>query len=147
MKHDADYFDLSDYPEEHFLHSKANKKVLGKMKDETAGVPIEEFVGLRPKMYSLLYGAGEVKKTAKGIGRCHIRKMRHLDYKRSLFDSTKSMATVNMIRSYAHTIFSEQITKVALSPYDDKRYVLEDGITTLAHGHFAKDILYDFDFY
>ena len=25
------------------------------MKDETHGIPIQEFVGLRPKMYSILY--------------------------------------------------------------------------------------------
>ena len=31
------------------------KKVLGKMKDETHGVPIEEFIGLRPKMHSVLF--------------------------------------------------------------------------------------------
>ena len=28
--------------------------VVGKMKDETTGLPIKEFVGLKPKMYSLL---------------------------------------------------------------------------------------------
>ena len=36
------------------------------MKDETAGKPIKEFVGLRFKMYSLLVD-GKEKKTAKGI--------------------------------------------------------------------------------
>ena len=46
-------FDTSDYPNDHFLHSNMNKKVLGKMKDETSGVPINEFVGLRSKMYSI----------------------------------------------------------------------------------------------
>ncbi len=31
--------------------------------------------------------------------------------------------------------------KVALSNFDDKRYILDDGITTLAHGHYRiKDI-------
>ena len=146
MHQDAAYFDTSDYPTSHFLHSNTNKKVLGKMKDETAGIPIEEFVGLRPKMYSLLY-RGEEKKTAKGIGRTHIRKMRHMDYKKALFDRVKSIATVNHIRSYAHDIYSERVTKVALSPFDDKRYVLNDGISTLAHGHFGVDMIEDFDMY
>ena len=59
MVQDAHLFDTSDYPKDHFLHSTVNKKVLEKMKDETAGVPIEEFVGPRPKMYSLLYGGGK----------------------------------------------------------------------------------------
>ena len=48
-------FGTSDYPPSHPLNSTTNKKVLGKMKDETAGIPIQEFVGLRSKMYSLLY--------------------------------------------------------------------------------------------
>ena len=43
-----------------------NKKVFVKMKDETARVPIYEFVG--PKMYSLLYG-GKEKRTDKSIMR------------------------------------------------------------------------------
>ena len=37
-------YDASDYPEDHPLHSKVNKKVLGKMKDECAGRVIEEYV-------------------------------------------------------------------------------------------------------
>ena len=43
-------YDTSDYPKEHPLYSNSNKKVLGKMKDECAGTPIEECVCLRPKM-------------------------------------------------------------------------------------------------
>ena len=31
----------------------ANKKVIGKMKDEYGGVTIDEFVGLKSKMYSI----------------------------------------------------------------------------------------------
>ena len=135
MKEDAHLFDTSDYPENHFLHSTENKKVLGKMKDETAGVPIQEFVGLRPKMYSMLYG-GKEKRTAKGITRACQRRMKHAEYKKSLFERTQTIAVGNVIRSHDHELFSEKMTKVALSPFDDKRYVLDDGFSTLAHGHY-----------
>ena len=51
-------YDTSDYPKDHPLHYIGNKKVLGKMKDECAGRPIREYVGLQPKMYSLLEDNG-----------------------------------------------------------------------------------------
>ena len=35
-------------------YDNSNKLVVGQMKDETTGVAIEEFVGLKPKMYSYL---------------------------------------------------------------------------------------------
>ncbi|MEW8685625.1 MAG: hypothetical protein AB2556_07435, partial [Candidatus Thiodiazotropha sp.] len=41
------------------LHSTENKKVLGKMKDECAGWSIAEYVGLQPKMYSILEASGK----------------------------------------------------------------------------------------
>ena len=55
MAQDIHLFYTSDYPTSHPLHSTTNKKVLGKMKDKAADIAIEEFVGLRPKMYSFLY--------------------------------------------------------------------------------------------
>ena len=50
---DKNKFD-SDYPESSPYFDKTNKKVIGKFKDEAAGVPICEFVGLRSKMYSYI---------------------------------------------------------------------------------------------
>ena len=50
MASNAELYDTSDYPPEHRLHVIANKKVLGKMKDECAGRPISEYIGLCPKM-------------------------------------------------------------------------------------------------
>ena len=38
-------------------------------------------------------------------------------------------------RSYDHDIFTEEVRKVALSPYDDKRVILNDGIRTIPVGH------------
>ena len=38
------------------------------------------------------------------------------------------------IRSEYHQISSYQINKVSLSPFDDKRYILDDGISSYAYG-------------
>ena len=45
-------FGSSNYPKNSEFFFDENKKVIGKMKDEAAGMPIKEFVGLRSKMYS-----------------------------------------------------------------------------------------------
>ena len=83
MLEDIERFDTSEYAQDHPLYNLANKKVLGKMKDETHGIPIQEFIGLRPKMYSILYTENDKqveKKTAKGIKKSVTkRKLRHAD--------------------------------------------------------------------
>ena len=55
MMRDIHLFYTSEYNPEHPLYSTENKKVLGKMKDETHGIAIQEFVGLKSKMYSMIY--------------------------------------------------------------------------------------------
>jgi len=62
MKNNMDLYDMSDYRKEHPLHPNTNKKVLGKMKDECAGTPIAEYVGLKPKMYSILKSDEKISK-------------------------------------------------------------------------------------
>ena len=106
------------------------------MKDETAGRPIKEFVGLRSKMYSLKCGGVE-KKTAKGIKRSAIKhSLKHAMYKDVLLTESVTQVTMRLIRSKAHKLFSYVANKLALSPYDDKRYVMDDKTTTRAHGHY-----------
>ncbi len=140
MLQDIDLFDTSEYTQDHPLHSLTNKKVLGKMKDETHGIPIQEFVGLRPKMYSILYIENDKqveKKTAKGIKKSVTkRKLRHTSYRECLFEKRQTMTSMNQIRSESHEIYSIKLNKIGLSPYDDKRYVLNDGKNTLAYGHY-----------
>lgn len=63
--HFSDILDLSNYDVTHELHDPENKGRLGCLKSETC-LPIHEFVGLRPKMYSFLY-AKSGKRTAKGV--------------------------------------------------------------------------------
>ena len=45
---------------------------------------------------------------------------------------------MNMIRRYSHQVYSVTVNKTSLSPYDDKRHVLENGIDRLAFGHKRK---------
>ena len=97
---------------------------------------IKEFVSLRPKMYSVLEGASTEKKTAKGINKSVTRKMRHEQCFQALFGEQRSTALMTCIRSYKHDVMTVNIKKIGMSPYDDKRYVLDDKVAKLAHGHF-----------
>ena len=60
----------------------------------------------------------------------------HEDYKKCLTDQKPQLRKMNVIRSYKHDIFTEEVNKVALSANDDKRHILENGIDTLALGHY-----------
>ena len=46
-------FDFSNYPKDSKFFDETNKKVIGKMKDESQGKIVDEFVGLKSKMYSM----------------------------------------------------------------------------------------------
>ena len=46
-------FDFSNYTKDSKLFNETNKKVTGKMKGEFGGVIVDEFVGLRSKIYSI----------------------------------------------------------------------------------------------
>ena len=49
----SDLFDFSNYSKYSKFFDNANKKVIGKMKDEYGGVIIDEFAGLKSKMYPI----------------------------------------------------------------------------------------------
>ena len=95
---DKDRFDNSDYPESSPYFDKKNKKVIGKFKDEAAGIPITEFVGFRSKMYSYIKDNHKVGKTAKGIKKNIIKNnIKHEDYKEVLFNSKQIHHTMKTI--------------------------------------------------
>ena len=133
---DNDKFDNSDYPEYSPFFNKTNKKVIGKFKDEAAGIPITEFVGLKSKMYSYMKDNQKGGKTAKGIKKNVIKNnIMHDDYKNTLFNNKQMYHKMKTIRSENHQLGSFEINKVSLSCFDDKRYIHEDGITSYAYGH------------
>ncbi|KAK3083754.1 hypothetical protein FSP39_002625 [Pinctada imbricata] len=185
MAQDKHLFDFSEYNKDHPLYDTTNKKVIGKMKDELNGAFLMEFVGLRAKMYSILYEREktdkelkemqksqdekekvleenkrtkmdeeieernqsgksrdekekviEEKKTAKGVVKAVIKsKLRHDLYTRCLFKKESQMESMNLFRTDKHQIHTVKINKTTLSAFDDKRYLLGDGIHTLAYGH------------
>ena len=134
-----DRFDTSGYPPDHpsGIPSGFNKKVLGMFKDEVNGNVIDEFVGLRAKLYSYKMFEGEESKKCKGVKKSVVKKsITHEDYKTCLLTGKEQLRKQNIIRSYEHEVYTEEVNKVALSANDDKRYILEDGINTLALGHY-----------
>ena len=136
-------FDTSDFDKNHPAINDfgfkvgVNKKVIGMFKDETGGKQIEEFVGLRSKLYSYKIHEKEHKR-CKGVKRSVVAKsITHEDYKNCLMTKNEQHRTMNVIRSHLHDIYTEQINKVALSADDDKRIIMEDGVSTLAYGHYS----------
>ena len=129
-------FDFSGNPEDSVYYDDSNKKALGKMKNEFNGSKmLNEFVELRSKMYSLSsYDGWELSK-AKAIN----LKPRHQEYVDVLFGKKVARHKMKRIQSKSHKISTYELNKISLSCFDDKRYILDDGINTLAYGH--KDIV------
>ena len=81
-------FDTSNYPPDHrsCIPSGLNKKVLGMFKDEVGGKDIDEFAGLRAKLYSYKMQEGDESKKCKGVKKSVVKKsITHEDYKKCLF--------------------------------------------------------------
>ena len=134
---DKDMFDNSDYPENSPYYCNANKKVIGKFKDEACGVPITEFVGLKSKTYSYVKDNEKGGRTAKGIKKNVIRNnIEHEDYKNTLMNNDQMHHKMKTVRSQSHQLGSYEINKVSLSCFDDKRYIPDNGMSSYAYGHY-----------
>ena len=136
MYDNKEMFDLCDVKGKY--SDNENKKVIGKFKLEYANRIIDEFIGLRSKMYSIKLDDGEEEeKKAKGIVKSVIKKdLKHEMYKKILTTSGKMYSRMKVIRSQKHRVYTMDINKISLSAYDDKRFLLEDGISSYAYGHF-----------
>ena len=149
MLQSKDDYDFSEYPYDHPNYDTKNKKVIGKFKDELHGMTLEEFIGLRPKCYSLL-SRGEVKKnvvehmnvsekqTAKGT-KSSVKKafLRHKHYRDVLDNLSTVRVEQNVLKSRHHDIGTYHQNKVALTAFDTKRWINVDGVHTLAYGHYT----------
>ena len=138
LEHDH-LFDFSNYLHYPQPYREMNKKVPGKFKDELGGRPMKEIVGLRSKQYSFMVGwTEEEKKTCKGVNKAvREHELKYDMYKDSLLRKQLFRNHMLRIQSKKHEIYTLNVDKVSLSPFDDKRWVLDDGINTLAFGHYS----------
>ena len=127
-------FDFSGYLKQCRFYDESNKKVIGKMKDELSGKIVSEFVGLKSKMYSLITEDDKELFKAKGV---NVRS-RHGEFYDVLFDKKVVRHNMKRIQSKHHRLCTYDVFKISLSCFDDKRYVLDNGIDSLAYFH--KDI-------
>ena len=137
MMHDKQLYDLSNYNRCHPLFDETNMGKLGTVKDETKGLPIHKFIGLRSKMYACVCPSAAQKEhvLAKGVKKSTIKSDLTFDmYYNCLFDKRQEMSSMHLIKSVKHRLGINRLSKTSLCAADDKRWILEDGISTFAHG-------------
>ena len=95
----------------------------------------DEFIGLKSKMYSIKKIDGKESNTAKGVNIA----TEFNEFKDVLFNKKIIRHKMKRIQAKKHKIGTYEIDKISLSCFDDKRYVLDDGIHTLAYFHKDSD--------
>ena len=116
----------------------------GYFKDEFGGKIPLEVIGLRPKMYSILLLIGLIKSAAKGVNKTvKDGVITHQDFKDTLFHEIQRSDTMWRIYNKDHKLFTAQVQKKTLSPYDDKRYRTREGDEFLSYsfGHYMIDAM------
>ncbi len=139
-----DLYDLTSLPVSSGFHDATNNKVIGKFSVETGFDPVLELVALRPKMYSFLtvksangnLPATTVEKLrVKGIAQATVRELKHSDFLSQLRQPVENYLLNRRIGSNLHNIYTIEVSKRGLCSFDDKRFLLDDGVNSLAYGH------------
>ena len=119
-------FDFSNYPEDSRFFDSTNQRVIGKMKDESEGNIIGEFVGLNSKVYPMKNIDGKESNTAKGVNIA----TEFNEFKDTLFNKKIIRHKMRRIQGKKHKMGTYKINKISLSVFDEQRFVLYDGIQT-----------------
>lgn len=139
IRDNPDKFDTSDYVvNNEYGIQLNNKKIPGLMKDECNGKCIREFVGLRSKMYSVKISGMKTIKKAKGVKQNVLKmKIGFDNFLKCLREKCNFVEAQCTIKSKLHQVYSIEQSKNMLDSRDDKRYILENQIDTLAWGHYS----------
>lgn len=83
----------------------------------------------------------EKMKKAKGVKKNVLKnKVTFNDYYNCIKNNCIEVRKQYSIESKDHNIYTISTEKIALNPFDDKRYIIKsDGIDTLAWGHYKLD--------
>ena len=120
-------FDFSNFPKD-----ETNKTVIGKIQDGFGGVIVDEFVGLKSKMYSITKTDGKECNTAKGDSIA----IEFNKFKDVFFNKKIIRHKMKRIQSNKHKLGTYEIDKISLSCFDEKRYVLDYEIHNLPSAFF-----------
>ena len=101
------------------------------MKDEYGGTAIYEFIGPKPKMYSIR----DINNYEKSVYKGHNSNIGHDEFKDTLINKKVIEHIIKGIKPFNHRMYTYESNKISLSVFDDKRHIKDDGINTLAYGH------------
>ena len=112
--------DFSNYNPSHPFYDPARKNIVGYLKNELPGAPLEKFVGLRSKTYALLCrqhhaagGGGELMTRAKGVKKAEKRRLKYEDYDACLQGVREKRVKQRSIQSRNHVNRVVECEKVA----------------------------------
>ena len=88
---------------------------------------IEEFIGLKLKMYSYLVNDNSEHKKAKGVNTNVIATICHNEHKNVLLNKKCLRNSMKRIQSKDHKIETYEINKISLFRFDDKIYIQNNG--------------------
>ena len=115
---DKEIFDFSNHLTESKYYGSSNKWAIREIKDETGSIEFEEFVGLKPKIYSFLVENSKHKK-AKSVNKNAVSTIIHNEYKDVLLNNKCLRHSRNRIQSKEHTVGTFEINKISLPCFDD----------------------------
>jgi hypothetical protein len=110
-----------------FDELKRRHGALGGLKSESKDAAIVEFVGLAPKMYSILMRLldGQLSTSLKGKGvptTVLVDNTDHAGYRRMLFEPFESNVSFKKFQAFKHQVYTLQMTKKMLTPLQEKTY-------------------------
>ena len=114
-----DFSNCSTKPKE---YDNLNKLVIRKMKYESAGVAIKEFLGLKTKIYSFLVEDNNEYRKAKGVNRNVVTTISPNEYKGVLLNNKCIRNSMNRIQSKHHRKGTYEMNKVSLLCFENNRY-------------------------